>query len=284
MLRREPKHADSGLREDSGTGFAISTLADSSVVLNRVVSGIVRNADPYAMAVFLNKMQRMSRVPLIVSADFERGASMRVANATKFPHNMAYGAARDYEGTKAQGARTALEARALGVHWVFAPDADVNSNPDNPIINIRSFGEDPADVARHVASYIEGAHSDPAHPVLATVKHFPGHGDTAVDTHLGLAKLEAGKERLRTLEWVPFREAIAKGVDSVMTAHIALPAVDPREIPSTISEKVLTGVLRDELGFKGIIVTDAMDMQGLANQFSPGDASVRALKQEPIYC
>jgi beta-N-acetylhexosaminidase len=248
------------------------------IVVNRVVGGTVRHADPYAMALFLNRMQRLASVPLLVSADFERGASMRVADTIKFPHNMAYGAARDYEGSTFEGAHTAREARALGVHWVFAPDADVNNNPDNPIINIRSYGEDPQDVARHVNSYIRGIHSDPANRVLATVKHFPGHGDTAVDTHLGLAKLDVDRSRLDAVEWVPFRAAIDSGVDAVMTAHIALPAVEPDEIPSTISERVLTNVLRDDLGFNGLVVTDAMDMQGLTRQFPPGEASVRALE------
>ncbi len=248
------------------------------IVANRVVNGTVRNADPYAMAIFLNKMQRLSRLPLLVSADLERGASMRVSDTTKFPHNMAYGAARDYEGSRFEGGQTAAEARAIGVHWVFAPDADVNNNPDNPIINIRSYGEDPQDVARHVASYIAGAHSDPTHRVLVTVKHFPGHGDTAVDTHLGLARLDVSRERLNSVEWIPFRAAIKVGVDAIMSAHIALPAVEPEEIPSTVSKKVLTGVLRDELDFNGIIVTDAMDMQGLTKQFSAGEASVRAIE------
>jgi beta-N-acetylhexosaminidase len=248
------------------------------IVVNRVVGGQVHNADPYEMAVFLNRMQKLSRVPLLVSADFERGASMRVADTVKFPHNMAYGAARDYDGTKLEAAHTAQQARAIGVHWVFAPDADVNNNPENPIINIRSYGENPADVARHVEAYIDGARSDPNNRVLVTVKHFPGHGDTATDTHMGLATLNVDRDRLNSIEWVPFRAAIEQGVDSVMTAHIALPAIEQREIPSTISDKVLTGVLRDELGFKGIIVTDAMDMQGLAKQFPGGEASVRALE------
>lgn len=248
------------------------------IVVNRVVNGNVRNADPYALAVFLNKMQRFARIPLIVSSDFERGASMRIANTTRFPHDMAFGAARDYEGSKFEGAATAREARALGVHWIFAPDADVNNNPENPIINIRSYGEDPQEVAKHVSAYIEGAHSDPKNRVLVTAKHFPGHGDTATDTHLGLAKLEATPERLNAIEFVPFRAAIQRGVDSVMTAHIALPAIEPEEIPATVSSKVLTGVLRNELAFRGIIVTDAMDMQGLSKQFSAGEASVRALE------
>ena len=248
------------------------------IVLNRVVNGSVRNADPYAMAVFLNKMQRLSLLPLLVSADFERGPSMRVANTPKFPHNMAYGAARAYDASKYLGAETARESRALGVHWIFAPDADVNNNPDNPIINIRSYGEDPQDVARHVTAFISGAQADPKVRVMVTAKHFPGHGDTAVDTHLGLAKLDVPRERLDRIEFFPFRAAIEHGVDAVMSAHIALPAVEPQEIPSTVSAKVLTGVLRNDLGFKGIIVTDAMDMQGLTSLYGAGEASVRALE------
>ena len=248
------------------------------IVVNRVVNGRVLNADPYGMAVFLNKMQRLSRLPLLVSSDFERGASMRVSDTTKFPHNMAFGAARDYDGSRYEGAYAAHEARALGVQWVFAPDADVNNNPENPIINIRSYGEDPQEVGRHVAAYIDGAHSDPANRVLVTAKHFPGHGDTSVDTHMGLAKLDVPRERLNAIEFVPFRAAIEHDVDAIMTAHIALPSMEPEEIPATVSAKVLKGVLRGDLGFKGIIVTDAMDMQALTKQFSAGEASVRALE------
>ncbi len=248
------------------------------IVANRVVNGQVRNAEPFAMALFLNRMQRLSRVPLLVSSDFERGASMRVANTTKFPYNMAFAAARDLDAARFEGAETARQARALGVHWVFAPDADVNNNPDNPIINTRSYGENPKDVAEYVAAYIEGAHSDPNNRVLVTAKHFPGHGDTAVDTHLGLARLEVDRARLEAIEFVPFKAAIAHGVDAIMTAHMAAPALEPEAIPATVSRNVLTGVLRDELGFKGLVVTDAMDMQGLTRQFSSGEASVRALE------
>ncbi|HZT39235.1 MAG TPA: glycoside hydrolase family 3 N-terminal domain-containing protein [Bryobacteraceae bacterium] len=248
------------------------------IVANRVVNGQVRNAEPFAMALFLNRMQRLARVPLLVSSDFERGASMRVANTTKFPYNMAFAAARDLAATRFEGAETARQARALGVHWVFAPDADVNNNPDNPIINTRSYGENPQDVAEYVAAYIDGAHSDPNHRVLVTAKHFPGHGDTAVDTHLGLARLEGDRARLEAVEFVPFKAAIAHGVDAIMTAHMAAPALEPEAIPATVSRNVLTGVLRNELGFNGLIVTDAMDMQGLAKQFSAGEASVRALE------
>lgn len=248
------------------------------IVINRVVNGQARPAEPHAMAAFLNRMQKVASVPLIVGGDFERGASMRVANTTKFPHAMAYGAANDLKATRMEGYATAREARGLGVHWVFAPSADVNSNPDNPIINTRSFGERPEDVAAHVKAFIEGAHSDPRSLVLVTVKHFPGHGDTATDSHSSMATVTGDRARLDALELVPFRAAISAGVDSVMTSHLSVPALDAAEIPATVSKKVLTDLLRDELGFRGLVVTDAMDMQGLARQFSAGEAAVRALE------
>lgn len=248
------------------------------IVANRVVGGAVRNAEPYAMAAFLNRMQKLSRVPLLVAADFERGASMRVSDTTKFPHLMAYGAANRLDQTRYLGAATAKEARALGVQWIFAPDADVNNNPENPIINIRSFGEDPQLVADHVKAFIEGAHSDPRNRVLTTVKHFPGHGDTAVDSHLGLASLSATRERMEELELVPFRAAITAGVDSIMTAHMAVPAVEKEDIPATVSKAVLTGLLREQLGYNGIIITDALDMYGISKLFAPGEAAVRAIQ------
>lgn len=248
-------------------------------VVNRVAGGIARSAEPHAMAAFLNRMQRLARVPLIAGADFERGASMRVAGTAKFPHLMAYGAANDTALTRALGAATAKEARALGIHWVFAPDADVNHNPENPIINIRSFGEDPKLVAKHVQAFIQGAHSDRSAPVLVTAKHFPGHGDTNVDSHMALPVLGADRGRIESTELEPFRSAILAGVDSVMTAHMAVPALgESEETPATVSRKILTGVLREQLGFNSLIVTDAMDMQGLAKLFSSGEAAVRALE------
>ena len=237
------------------------------------------------MALFLNQMQKMSRTPLVVAADFERGASMRVSGGAQFPYNMAYGAGRDLDAVRYEGLATAREARAIGVHWIFAPVADVNNNPENPVINMRSFGENAEDVAQNVAAYIDGAHSDPKNRVLVTAKHFPGHGDTDTDSHLALAKVTANKERLETLEFKPFRAAIAHGVDSIMTAHLAVPALEPDEIPATVSSKVLTGVLREELKFQNIIVTDAMDMAGFAKMFNQGEAAVRAhSKPAPTCC
>src|SRR5579863_4789015 len=157
------------------------------IVNNRVQNGLVRNAEPHAMALFLNQMQKLAKTPLIVGADFERGASMRVSAGARFPYNMALGAAGDVGDARYEGMATAREARALGVHWIFAPVADVNNNPDNPVINVRSFGENPDQVSSFVTAYIEGARADSKNRVLVTVKHFPGHGDTNIDSHLGLA-------------------------------------------------------------------------------------------------
>src|SRR5271157_4693058 len=238
----------------------------------------VQRAEPYALAAFLNRMQRLAKTPLMVSGDFERGVSMRVEGTTVFPHAMAFGAAGDPAFSRFEGEVTAREARALGVHWVYYPVADVNNNPDNPIINIRSFGENPGDVAAHVKAFIEGAHSDKRNLVLATAKHFPGHGDTAVDSHLNLPSINADKERLERVELAPFRAAIEAGVDSIMTAHIAVPALAPPDLPATLSPAILTGLLRTELGFKGLVVTDALEMGGIAKGFSGAEAAVRALE------
>jgi beta-N-acetylhexosaminidase len=249
------------------------------LILVNVSNGrVVQKSDPLEAASFINRMQRLATVPLLVSSDFERGASMRVEATTAFPHAMAFTASRDPNEARVEGEITAREARALGVEWLFFPDADVNNNPDNPIINIRSYGENPADVSAFVSAFIEGAHSVPGARVLTTAKHFPGHGDTATDSHLNLATIGGDKARLEEIEWTPFRAAIKTGTDAVMTAHIAVPALDDPGIPATLSPKIMTAILRDELGFKGIIVTDALDMGGIARGFSVGEAAVLAIE------
>jgi len=249
------------------------------LILNNVANGrVVQKAEPYAVAAFLNRLQHMATVPLMVGGDFERGASMRLNGTTVFPHAMAFGAAGDPAFSRYEGEVTAREARAIGIQWVYYPVADVNNNPDNPIINIRSFGENPQDVAAQVKAFIEGAHSDKKNYVLATAKHFPGHGDTAVDTHVNLATIPADRERLERLELVPFKAAIEAGVDSIMTAHVAVPALAPPNLPATLSPAILTDLLRKDLGFHGLVITDALQMAGVANGFSTGDACVRALE------
>ncbi len=257
------------IREDHVGGF---------IVAGHIHEGNVIPAQPFELAAFVNHVQRQAKVPLFVASDFERGASMRVAETARFPYLMAFGAAGDLTAIRELGEATAREARAMGVNWVFAPDADVNNNPDNPIINVRSFGENPQTVAQDVSAFIEGAHSMPRNYVLVTAKHFPGHGDTAEDSHMQLAKLDQPKERIESVELTPFRGAIEHGVDSIMTAHMSVPAFEPDPIPATVSAKVLTGLLRDELGFKGLIVTDALEMQGIASLYSQGEAAVRAIE------
>jgi beta-N-acetylhexosaminidase len=266
---REYEHFVKWIRDVHVGGF---------IVAGRIRDGDVIMAQPFEMAVFVNHAQKLARTPLLVASDFERGASMRVAETARFPYLMAFGAAHDLNATRKLGAATAREARTLGVNWVFAPDADVNNNPDNPIINTRSFGEDPSAVAAGVAAFIEGAHSDPSNYVLLSAKHFPGHGDTAEDSHMQLARLDASKERIEAVELVPFRAAITAGVDSIMTAHLAVPALEPQPVPATVSRNVLTGLLRNELSFNGLIVTDALEMQGVAALFSQGEAAVRSLE------
>lgn len=249
------------------------------LILVNVSNGrTVPKADPLEVASFINRMQRLAKIPLLVSSDFERGASMRVEATTMFPHAMAFSASRDPDEARLEGEITAKEARAIGVQWLFFPDADVNNNPDNPIINIRSYGENPADVSAFVTAFIAGAHSVPDARVLTTAKHFPGHGDTATDTHLNLATIASDKSRLEEVEWTPFRAAIKAGTDSIMTAHIAVPALDEPGLPATLSPKILTGILRDELGFKGIVVTDALEMGGIVQGFPGGQASVMAIE------
>jgi beta-N-acetylhexosaminidase len=257
----------------------VATEHIGGLILVNVTQGrTVAKAEPLDVAAFLNKMQRLSKVPMLVGGDLERGASMRLNNTTVFPHAMAFAAANDLEGSRYEGRITAREARAIGLQWIFFPVADVNNNPDNPVINIRSYGEDPLQVAALVDAYIEGAHSEKDAKVLTTVKHFPGHGDTATDSHMNLATITADRARLDALEFVPFRSAIEHGVDAVMTAHIAVPALDGPDVPATLSPKIMTGILRDEFGFKGLIVTDALEMGGIAKGFGVGEASVKAVQ------
>jgi beta-N-acetylhexosaminidase len=258
------------LVQESGVGGLI--------LVNRTEGRGIKRAEPYALAAFLNRMQRLAKIPLIVGGDFERGPSMRVDGTTLFPHAMAFAAGGDPQATKYMGEITALDSRALGVHWIFFPVADVNSNPDNPIINIRSFGENPQQVSEHVRAFIQGSRADPKNRILTTAKHFPGHGDTADDSHLKLPSVQSDKARLESVELVPFRAAIEEGVDAVMTAHIAVPALDAPDLPATLSPAIMTGLLRDELKFKGLIVTDALEMGGVAKGYSTGDAAVRALE------
>src|ERR1700719_3503018 len=235
--------------------------------------GIVKS-QAYPTAVLNNQLQAKSKLPLLVGADFERGTAMRLDEGTSFPTAMALAAAGNPRDAYTMGKVTALEARAVGIHWIYAPVADVNNNPGNPIINTRSFGEDPARVAEFVKEFVRGVEENGA---LATAKHFPGHGDTASDSHIDLPVIQADRARLDRLELVPFRAAIAAGASSIMTGHLAVPALEPDpNTPATLSSKILTDVLRTELHFQGLVVTDAMDMGGITVRYAPGEAAVRA--------
>ncbi len=238
-------------------GFGVSVAVDGPLLLK---------GDPIEAAFLTNSLQKQSKYPLLMAADFERGASMRLIGPTDFPAAMAFGATNDPALARQFGQVSALEARAIGIHWNWFPDADVNSNPANPIINTRSFGENPAQVSTMVTAYIDGARGA---GLLTTAKHFPGHGDTDTDSHLALARVTGDTARLNSLELVPFRAAIAAGVDSVMIGHLVVPAVesDPNK-PASVSGSVITGLLKNQLGFKGLVVTDGMDMNGLVSTFS----------------
>ena len=235
--------------------------------------GIVKD-QAYPTAVLANQLQSKSKYPLLIGADYERGTAQRVDEGTSFPTAMAVAAGGDSQDAYTMGKITALEARAVGVQWVYAPVCDVNNNPNNPIINTRSFGENPSRVSDFVTEFIRGVQENGA---MATAKHFPGHGDTATDSHIDLPIIQASRERMETLELVPFRAAIAAGVGSIMTGHLNVPAFEPDPaVPATLSPNILTDLLRKQLKFEGLVITDALDMGGITVRYAPGEAAVRA--------
>jgi beta-N-acetylhexosaminidase len=235
--------------------------------------GIVKD-QAYPTAVLANQLQSKSKLPLLIGADYERGTAMRQDEGTSFPTAMAVAAAGNPKDAYTMGKITALEARAVGVQWIYAPVCDVNNNPGNPIINTRSFGEDPARVSDFVSQFIRGVEENGG---LATAKHFPGHGDTATDSHIDLPTIKGDRDRLEHLELIPFRAAISAGVGSIMTGHLNVPAYEPDpNTPATLSSNILTNLLRNQLGFEGLVITDALDMGGITVRYAPGEAAVRA--------
>ncbi len=231
--------------------------------------------EPAGVALLINHLQEIAKVPLWITADFEGGVGLRYMGATRLPRAMAMGATYNPEMAYKAGQVAAREARAMGVHVNFYPVVDVNNNARNPIINIRSFGGDPKHVSDMARAYIRGSQSS---GVMATAKHFPGHGDTSADSHIELPVIDVDRARLDQIELPPFRAAVQEGVGGVMSAHIALPRIEGSNLPATLSERVLTGVLRQEMGFKGVIFTDAMNMRGVAAHYPDGEAAVRAVK------
>jgi len=269
----------------------------NQITQNKVGGIVVFAGGVYETVHLINRMQEASKIPLLISADFETGVGMRFNDAINFPWNMAIAATGEPELAQKMGAITAREATALGIQQVFAPVVDVNNNPNNPVINVRSFGENPKDVARFGIAFMKGLQSG---NVLATAKHFPGHGNTSVDSHRGLPVINFSRAELEKTEFLPFRELIKNGVGSVMISHISLPSLDGETvmplkkpikaeytdsqvitekttIPATLSKKIVTGILQNEMKFDGLIVTDAMDMSGLTLYFDQAESAIRAI-------
>jgi beta-glucosidase-like glycosyl hydrolase/CubicO group peptidase (beta-lactamase class C family) len=275
-------------------GYAAPTSADFDPLARWVVEDRIGGVSPsigtpHAYVAKLNALQELAEIPLLVAADFENGGpGMRIngsyalpsmlpqGGGTAFPPTMAFGAIGEERFAYEYGRITAVEARATGVHLLFAPVLDVNSNPDNPVIATRAFGGDPALVARLGAAFVRGARDGGA---FTTGKHFPGHGDTSVDSHLGIPVVDADRPRLDAVELVPFVRAIDEGVDAIMTAHVQMPGVlGPGMPPATLSPRLLTGLLRDDLGFDGLVLTDALTMRGITDAYGIGEAAVRAVE------
>jgi beta-N-acetylhexosaminidase len=247
------------------------------------VGGFIMSiGSPTETAEKLNAMQRLSALPLVFGADYETGVAFRqrggyflpnniyLGGGTMFPYQMGLGATRDTSLAYQEGRITAVEARALGVHIAFAPVLDVNNNPANPVIGMRSFGEDPRLVADMGQALIHGLQNN---GVLATGKHFPGHGDTDENSHLTITTVHASRARIDSVELVPFRRAIAAGIDGMMTFHGLVPALDTASVPATLNPAIMTGLLRKQLGFRGLLITDAMDMNGVLARVTTGPAA-----------
>jgi len=248
-----------------------------NLIARRNVGGLILyGGEVYETALLTNACQRWAKIPLLVASDLERGLGSQIQGTTQFPPLMALGAVEKEDYVYRLGEITAREARAIGIHLTYAPVVDVNINPENPIINVRSFGEDPEDVSRLAALFIKGCQD---HGLLTTAKHFPGHGDTDKDSHLELPTVSGDLERLERVELYPFRKAIEAGVSVIMTAHLSLPALDPTpDLPATLSPRIITSLLREELGFEGLIVSDAMTMDGVTKLYYPEEAAVKAIQ------
>jgi len=263
-------------------GFFFNRDSDSVKELVELVNGekigglIMFAGEVYETAHLTNFLQEKARIPLLIAADFEWGAAMRINGTTLFPPLMALGATDSEDLAYQMGKITAIEGRAMGIHMNYAPVVDVNINPDNPVISSRSLGEQPERVGRLAAAFIRGCQEN---GMIATAKHFPGHGDTALDSHNLMPAIKADIVRLEEVELYPFAQAIRAGVESVMTAHLFVPALDPTPgLPATLSPLILTDLLRKKMGFKGLIVTDAMDMGGVTTAFSAREAALKAVQ------
>src|SRR4051812_30207577 len=238
---------------------------------------IIYNGDAFTTAALVNRLQGRARVPLLFSSDFEGGVGMQLRGGTRLPRAMALAATGDAESAAEAARITAREGRAIGIHVNFYPVLDVNNNPANPIINTRSFGDDPERVAHFGAAFIRAAQDEGQ---IATAKHFPGHGDTSLDSHILLPTLDATRERLERVELSPFRDAVQRGVRAIMTAHISVPALDTQTAeprPATLSPAIVDQVLRREFAFDGLVFTDALSMGAISDRYTPGEAATSAV-------
>jgi beta-N-acetylhexosaminidase len=245
------------------------------VIKKEQVGGLVFfQGGPVRQAQLINRYQALAKVPLLIAMDGEWGVGMRLDSTLSFPYQMTLGAIQDNTLIYKMGQQVAFDFKRIGMQMNFGPDMDVNNNPDNPVINYRSFGDNKYNVAQKGIAYLKGMQDA---GLLTTAKHFPGHGDTNVDSHFDLPLLPFSRARLDSLEEYPFREAIKAGVSGIMIAHMDIPALDTtKNLPSTLSRKIVTGILKDSLGFKGLVVSDAMEMKGVVKYFPDGEADVRA--------
>ncbi len=256
-------------------GASYNEPAISKLIANRQIGGLIfMQGGPARQAILTNKYQSVSHVPLLIAMDAEWGLGMRLDSVANFPRQMMLGATEDSLLVYQVGAAIAAQCKRLGVHINFAPVIDVNNNPANPVINVRAFGEDKTRVVRMGIAYMHGLQKN---GVMACAKHFPGHGDTDVDSHKDLPVIKKSLTQLDTLELYPFRELIRAGVQSMMVAHLEIPALEKeKNVPTTLSKNTVTGLLKEKMGFRGIVFTDAMNMQGVTKYFEPGEADLRA--------
>jgi beta-N-acetylhexosaminidase len=247
----------------------------AKIIVDEHVGGLVFfQGGPVRHANLINNYQKLSKVPLLIAMDGEWGLGMRLDSSFSYPYQMTLGAVQDNNLLYKMGQMVAYDFKRLGMHINFAPDMDVNNNPNNPVINYRSFGDNKYNVARKGIAYFKGMQDA---GLIVFAKHFPGHGDTNVDSHFDLPQLPFTRDRLDSLEMYPFREAINAGVGGIMIAHMNIPSLDStKNLPSTLSRPIVTGILKDSLGFKGLVATDAMEMKGVTKFFPNGEADVRA--------
>ncbi|MCJ0741989.1 glycoside hydrolase family 3 protein [Pedobacter montanisoli] len=287
LLKDEPKWVDSvfnrlSKRQKIAQMFFVrahtnmpKAFQDSigKVIKKERVGGLIFfQGGPGRQAILTNQYQKKTRVPLLIASDGEWGLGMRLDSTISYPYQMALGAIQDKQLIYKMGLEVAKDYKRIGMHMNLAPDVDVNNNAKNPVINYRSFGENKYNVAEKGAAYLKGMQDG---GLMVSIKHFPGHGDTDVDSHYDLPQLKFTAERLDSLELYPFKELIKQGASGVMIAHMNIPALDPTpNLPSTLSKPIVTGLLKEKLGFKGIIISDAMEMKGVVKYFKDGEADV----------